>query len=89
MNKKSKINLSRLLLFVFWILFIVGIALVSNYYITEKTNSCTSDPFGYGVEKLKNTLEGDIDYVFGTVNVFLSDGRILSEKFGDINNSLE
>jgi hypothetical protein len=69
-----------------WILVIAVGFIVSYYFILIKIDSCTSDPFGYGVNILKENYH--VDLVYGSVTLNnIKTGQISSIKFGDINDS--
>jgi hypothetical protein len=76
-----KLN-SNFLLFLAWTLITISLFLFCTYHIIYNFNSCTADPFSYGVQRLNETI-ANVKVIHGTVTVVDIEGNILTEKFGD------
>lgn len=81
LKKQKKSNLDYLLL-IGWTLVLIAFILVMYYNILNQFNSCTSDPFDYGVKKLRDNIHS-VDTVSGSVTVVDVKGRTFTEYFGD------
>jgi hypothetical protein len=82
MKKNKLTNLDWILLFA-CLLVLIGALIFLAYYVTEKTDSCTSDPFGYGVKTLKEKF--DVDVVYGNVYLYKGGKNTIMDSFGDVN----
>lgn len=76
----SKPKIDRFSLIIFFLMICAVIA-VAYFIVLEKVNSCTSDPIGYGVEKIKENT--DADYVYGSLSIRNKDSNAMIIPFGD------
>lgn len=60
-------------------LIFLSIILFAYYYFESQVNDCTSNPFRYGIEKVKS--ETNAQDVFGNVHIIDSDGNIFTREF--------
>ena len=65
---------------------LIGALLLLYYFIITEVNSCTKDPFEYGVQQVKDKI--DVDYVYGTL-VASKGTTTFKEGFGDVYNTSE
>ena len=69
------------LILIGYLFIIFGLCIMTYYFTTEKINSCTSDPFGYSIEFVKNNFE--VKSVHGTITAYGINGGKMTESFGD------
>ena len=80
-------TLDLIIILTIFIFITIASCLITTFYILYETNSCTVDPIGYGVEEIRSITGAT--YVYGNINIIRSDGKIMSEPFGDYNISIE
>ena len=75
-------NRNDWLLYISFLLIIIGVVIVAYWSYTYNVNKCTSDPIKYAVNRIKDTY--DTDYVYGKIT-FLDDKtkQYQSWEFGD------
>jgi hypothetical protein len=75
------------LLMIAWLLVIILAIMIGSVFTIKKINSCTTDPFGFGVKMLKDNF--DLKYVYGSVTIVGTKGQMQTEPFGDFNLTIE
>ena len=66
-----------------WLLVIVMCIAIATYFYIHNVNSCTAQPFEYGVKVIKEQF--DVEIVYGSVFMMDKDGVGDRLEFGDVN----